>query len=475
MTSTPPPSVERLSLRDPAGELYRAGGRIIRLVNEEGVENLKIFLDAGVLAPFREKGSIIGTRPLDPASLPPLDGAKTPALAVEHDPIPFPSYAYEWPAEMLHAAGELTLDLARACLKDGIGLKDAKPDNVMFDGPTPVFIDALSFERRTPGDPIWRAGAQFVRTFILPLLTHKELGLGINDLLLTHADGLKPEEVNRLLPLWRRLAPGVFGTVTLPALFGRLAKDSKIYRPKILPSDEKARFIMGQTLAGLGRNLGRVTPPTGRASVWSDYMETSSYDESEFRDKEAFVSETVKELAPKTALDVGCNTGHFSRILAGAGASVVAIDLDPVVAGETWKRAKEENLDILPLVQNLARPSPGAGWRNREQDSFLSRARGRFDVVVMLAVIHHMMVSDGIPLDEILSLAAELTRDSVIIEFIPRDDPMFQRILRGRDELYADYSQQAFEAACREKFEISRRGTEKSGQRTLYWLRLRQK
>ncbi len=101
--------------------------------------------------------------------------------------------------------------------------------------------------------------------------------------------------------------------------------------------------------------------------------------------------------------------------------------------------------------------------------------RGRFDVVVMLAVIHHMMVSDGIPLDEILSLAAELTRDSVIIEFIPRDDPMFQRILRGRDELYADYSQQAFEAACREKFEISRRGDEKGGQRTLYWLRLRQK
>ncbi len=474
MTPSPPPSAEKLSLRDPAGELFLDGGRVVRVVRADGVPNLDIFLEAPALRSFRESGALVETRRIDPAQAPALSSGEA-AAAVEHDPIPFPSYPYEWPAEMLSAAGRLTLDLAKAGLEDGIGLKDAKPDNVMFDGPKPVFVDALSFEKRTPGDAIWRAEAQFLRTFVLPLLADRETGLAAHELLFFRGDGLEPEEVYRLLGPFKRLAPGILGTVTLPAMLARFAEDRGLYRQRVLPSDDKARFILGHTLGRLGRRLEQARPKAGRSSVWSGYMDTSSYNEADFALKEAFVAEAAARAKPRTALDVGCNTGHFSRILAGAGTSVVAIDLDPVVVGETWRRADAEALDILPLVQNLSRPSPGTGWRNRERAGFLSRARGRFDMVVMLAVVHHMMVSDGIPLDEILSMAAELTRDSVIIEFIAREDPMFQQILRGRDELYADYNQQAFEAACQERFTIERRESPDGATRTLYWLRLRQK
>jgi SAM-dependent methyltransferase len=453
--------------------LFLDGGHVVRVVRTDGVPNLDIFLEAPALRSFRESGALVKTRRIDPAEAPSLSSGGKAAAAVEHDPIPFPSYPYEWPAEMLLAAGRLTLDLAKAGLEDGIGLKDAKPDNVMFRGPKPVFVDALSFEKRTPGDAIWRAEAQFLRTFVLPLLADRETGLAAHELLFSRGDGLEPEEVYRLLGPLKRLAPGILGTVTLPAKLSRFAENRGLYRQQVLPFDDKARFILGHTLGRLGRRLERARPKAGRPSVWSGYTDTSSYSETDFALKEAFIAEAAAGAKPRTALDVGCNTGHFSRILASAGASVVAIDLDPVVVGETWRRAEAESLDILPLVQNLSRPSPGTGWRNRERASFISRARGRFDMVVMLAVIHHMMVSDGIPLSEIVALAAELTREAVIVEFIAREDPMFQRILRGRDDLYAGYDRAAFEAACQERFTIERRDGADEATRGLYFLRLK--
>jgi SAM-dependent methyltransferase len=473
MTSSPSKSSRNLSLRDPAGELHLSDGRLVRLVHEVGVSNLDIFLDAEALGPFRDDGALIGGRRIDPSTVSELSPGEPPAAAIEHELIPFQSYPYEWPAEMLFAAGKLTLDLAKAGNDGGFGLKDAKPDNIMFRGPAPVFIDALSFEKRTPGDPIWRAEAQFIRTFLLPLLAHRETGLSINELLLNRGDGLEPEEVYRLLGPIKRLTPGIFGLVTLPAKLNRFADGPGIYRQRLLPSDEKALFVLGSTLARLKRNLRRVQPKAGQSSNWSDYMDTSSYSEDGFAKKEAFVTAAINEVKPKSALDVGCNIGHFSRILANSGASVVAIDLDPVVVGEAWRQAKSDDLDILTLVQNLSQPSPGTGWRNRERDSFLSRAEKRFDAVVMLAVVHHMMVSEGIPLSEILALAADMTKDAVIIEFVSREDSQFQRIVRGRDDLYESYDRDSFEAACKEHFEIQRHEALDGATRALYLLRLK--
>src|SRR5258708_5922572 len=164
----------------------------------------------------------------------------------------------------------------------------------------------------------------------------------------------------------------------------------------------------------------------------------------------------MHEQQPRTVLDVGCNTGHFSYLAARHGASVVAIDYDAVVVGAVWRQAHKENLDILPLVVNLARPTPAIGWRNGECASFLERAHGRFETVLMLGVIHHLMVSERIPLAEIVSLAAELTTAALVIEFVAPDDPMFRRIARGRDHLFSDLTKESFESACATHFEIVR-------------------
>jgi hypothetical protein len=170
-------------------------------------------------------------------------------------------------------------------------------------------------------------------------------------------------------------------------------------------------------------------------------------------------------------LDAGANNGHFSELAARAGASVVAIDADPALAGEVWRRASSKGLDILPLVVDLCRPTPPLGWRNRESASFLDRACGAFDMMLMLALLHHLCVTERIPLAEIIDLAAELTTRLLIVEFIDPSDPMFRRLARGRDALYAHLTQSHFEDTCASRFEILRRHAIEGSGRTLYLLR----
>src|SRR5262249_44357438 len=152
--------------------------------------------------------------------------------------------------------------------------------------------------------------------------------------------------------------------------------------------------------------------------------------------KEAFVSNALDLAGAQTVLDVGANEGRFSFLAAQKGASVVAIDSDPSVVGSIWNEANRNHLNVLPLVVDLTRPGPAIGWRKQVCDSFLDRVGaldgGVFDLVLMLAVIHHMLVTERIPLKKIFSLVAEVARESAVIKFVGPADPMFKRIVRGR-------------------------------------------
>jgi hypothetical protein len=149
---------------------------------------------------------------------------------------------------------------------------------------------------------------------------------------------------------------------------------------------------------------------------------------------------------------------------------VVAIDSDPAMVGEVWRKAAAEGLDILSLVVDLTDPTPATGWRNGECSAFLTRATGQFDAVFFLAVLHHLLVTGGIPLEEIIALAAELTTAFAVIEYVPPDDPMFRHLARGRDVQYASLTPAVFESCCRRYFEVARVKETGTG-RILYLLR----
>jgi SAM-dependent methyltransferase len=394
----------------------------------------------------------------------------------EHDRVWFPSYAYEWPPEMLYAAAELTLDLAECSLETGYGLKDATPFNILFVGPKPVFVDILSFEKRDPGDSTWLPYEQFMRMFVRPLLMSREFGVTADEIFISRNAGLQAEEVYSHCPWSRRFRAPFLTAVSIPVWLNRRVDPDhdKIFKKKTSADPEKAAFILQAQLRRLRKILRRVAPRSQAQSVWSSYMSSLSYMEDEFARKTNLVRSWVSNCQPKAVLDIGCNTGHFSAIAANNGAHVVAIDLDPVVVGNVWRRATAEKLDILPLVMNIAHPAPATGWLNAEHPSFLNRAAGSFDLVMMLAVIHHLLVTDRIPLIEIVNVAAELTRRDLILEYVSKDDPLFRRLTRGRESLHESYTQQSFEAACRQRFTVVEKHPVKGDLRWLYLLRKHQ-
>jgi SAM-dependent methyltransferase len=399
------------------------------------------------------------------------DGAEV----VTHPRVWFPSYVHEWPAEMLECAGELTLHLAEKFLGEGWGLKDATPFNILFDGTKPVFVDVLSFEERDPEDPIWRPYQQFVNTFLLPLIANKTRGLTLRSIFLANREGMDIQEAGKLFKGVSRFKRNVFSIVTLPGMLTSKAESkTDLYSGGKKMPQEQASFILRRSFSRLKKQLAAVSPSPDRQSKWTGYTQHNvTTIPAYMKAKQRFVENSIETLRPKHVLDVGCNTGYFSFFAARSGARVVGIDHDPEVLGQVFRDAREEGLDVLPLAVDIARPSPRLGWRNSEIPSFMDRAEGAFDLVMMLAVLHHILVQDRIPLRDVLKLGADLTTDALIIEFVPPSDPLFRRIARGRDHLHARFNESTFESAAREFFDIERKEPLPETDRVIYLLRIK--
>lgn len=466
---TPDSPLSSSSFRDPGGHVVDDGDRVLRVITDaRAAEDLRAFLETPLAREAALSGRLVRTSPASVDA-----GSMGAALVVEHERVVFPSYPYEWPPEMLGAAAALTLDLAEEALDLGFGLKDATPYNVLFRGPSPVFIDLLSFERRDARDATWLAYAQLVRTFLLPLIAAHRYGLSIAASLGAARDGLEPEQVHRLTGPFEQLLPPLFGLVTLPTWLGRRAAGAgSVYEPKLLDDPERARFILKSLLRSCRRSLARAAGGLrAKRSPWMNYADRAALSGGSAAAKRALVERVLGSDRPAAVLDVGCNTGEHSLIAAEIGARVVAIDVDPDVVGEVWRKATEARKDVLPLVVDIARPSPAIGWRNREQRSFLDRSRGHFDAVLMLALVHHLAIHERVSLPAIADLCAELTHKVAIVEHVGPEDPMFRALLRGRDP--GDLSREAFEAAFGARFDIEHREDLRGADRRVYVVRRR--
>src|SRR5882672_9705025 len=294
------------SFRDPAGYCCFVDQRVLRVVAADSATQCEAFLKTPCARGLTSRRQVVSTQRLDAdkiAALQKLPGMEALSLAgsqevvFEHERIPFPSYPYEWPPEMLWEAGRLTLELARAALADGYGLKDATPYNVLYRGSEPVFIDLLSFEPRAAGDPLWRPYGQFVRNFLLPLLVNKQWGMRLTDIFTTHRDGLEPEDVYRLCGPLQRFKPQVLSLVSIPTWLSGKARtqEGRLYRSHTLANAEKATFILESLLKQLQRALDRLKPRAQKVSLWSKYMARHSYSPSAFAAKEQFVDGLLRE------------------------------------------------------------------------------------------------------------------------------------------------------------------------------------
>jgi 2-polyprenyl-3-methyl-5-hydroxy-6-metoxy-1,4-benzoquinol methylase len=385
-------------------------------------------------AKLEASGDLVASEFLEPGASE-VQASKDGGFWLKHPRIDPINYPWEWTPAQWRAAAELTLRIAGKAIDAGWTLKDATPLNVVFKGARPVFVDVLSFEPRNQHSTVWLAYGQFVRTFLLPLVAAKYLNWPLQATLFWR-DGYEPTMLARALPLRHRLNPNLLDVVTLAAMLEGKGKGSAKPVEAKKTDPELAKHILHKRLARLKKQIDHAAGGES-ASEWSKYNQSAShYQPADVEAKQGFVRGVFERLRPARVLDIGANTGTYSLMAAEAGAKVVALDNDTAALEVLFRTAAKQEKSVTAMVANIARPTPAAGWRNREQLSLLDRLNGRFDLVLMLAVIHHLILREQAPLRHIAELAVELSKRWLLVEWVPPSDPMYQEWLRGRDELY---------------------------------------
>jgi ribosomal protein L11 methylase PrmA len=387
---------------------------------------------------------------------------------LRHERIPFVSYPYEWTFGMLREAALLQLDLELEALAAGLTLKDATPYNVQFRGSRPAFIDVGSFERLREGEP-WAGYRQFCMLYLYPLLLQAHRGVDFQPLLRGSLEGIAPAQAARMFSLRDRLRRGVFAHV---ALHARLeARSARREGGEVKEEMRKANFRTEMVEANVRRMRKLVERLRWKAgdTAWTGYREQNTYSDEDAARKTAFVREALAR-APRLVWDVGCNDGAYSRIAAEHAGSVVAFDLDHATVEALYRSlCSEGERRILPLVADIADPSPGLGWRGLERRPL--EARGTPDAVLALALVHHVSITANVPLAEFLDWLRSLGA-SAVVEFPKREDPMVRKLLSGKREASnADYEIGNFERLLAERFSVERREELPSGARVLYFAR----
>ncbi len=419
-----------------------------------------------------ESGAVVRSQTLASSEATALGCLDNWAGALRHDVIPFVSYPFEWSFGMLQDAALLQLDLLDAALAEDFTLKDGTAYNVQWRGTRPVFVDVVSFERLIAGQP-WAGYRQFCQTFLFPLMLQAYKHIPFQPWLRGRLDGITPEECWRVMSLRDFFRRGVPSHVCFHAWLQSRRETHETNASSALAAAGFRKDLIRANVQGLKRLVSGLRWKSA-PSVWSNYAVTNGYAASDQQIKEKFVRDVVQSKRWGLVWDVGCNTGAYSRIAAENAEQVVAIDSDPLTVERLYQSLKLEpgrrGAAILPLVSNLADQTGGLGWRGLERKPLANR--GRPELTLCLALIHHLVIGAGIPMSELLDWFAELGT-SLIIEFVAKDDPMVQKLLQNRRDRDNDYERDVFERLLSAKFEVVRKEPLGSGTRTLYFAQTR--
>jgi hypothetical protein len=430
------------SFRDPSGFLFHHKGELYRQVNLVYAPDYDLLMSSGLYQKLVDLGRII---PHTEVTLP---GIQDAYRVLHPRKIPFISYPYEWSFQQLKDAALATLSIQKRALKYGMSLKDASAYNIQFLDGKAILIDTLSFEIYKEGEP-WVAYRQFCQHFLAPLALMATRDIRLAQLLRVYIDGVPLDLASRLLPnrSWWNL--------NLLSHIHLHAKAQRKYADVSLEMERHGRKMNKQEFLSLLESLKKTIQQlhwTPSGTEWGDYYDSTNYSPKAFEWKKRLVSAWAQQVNPKLSWDLGANTGVFSREINSADGYVVAWDIDPAAVEKNWEQVRSNKEQcILPLVLDLSNPSPALGWNNQERDSFPQR--GPVDLVMALGLVHHLAISNNVPLDQISATLVGWGK-WLIVEFIPKSDSQVQKLLRSRKDIFNSYTQAGFEAAFKQYYRI---------------------
>ncbi|HEY3781131.1 MAG TPA: hypothetical protein VGL56_08625 [Fimbriimonadaceae bacterium] len=449
------------SFRDPSGFIFERDGVLLRQVNQSYAGDFELFESSGL------SDALVRAKLLVPYQQAGLDKAlsKEAISVLQPEKIEFISYPYEWCFSQLKDAALLTLRIQMVALDHGMCLKDASAYNVQFWRGKPVFIDTLSFEKYEEGKP-WIAYKQFCQHFLAPLALMSFTDVRLSSLLRTFIDGIPLDLASRLLPKKTRFQLGLMLHIHGHAKAQAGKSDGKA------PAGGMTKTAMKGIISNLESTVSKLTYEA-KDTEWADYYSQTNYSQGARTEKEKLVAQYLGLItpSPKTAWDLGANTGEFSRIASEAGISTIAWDIDPAAVEKGYQMVKSAGIsNLLPLLEDFSNPSPSLGWANQERQSL--EERGRVDAVMALALIHHLAIGNNVPLADVATFFVSLAKWA-IVEFVPKEDSQTQKLLHARKDVFTDYSEEGFETAFGRWYQIVKKDKIEGSHRTLYLLKER--
>jgi 2-polyprenyl-3-methyl-5-hydroxy-6-metoxy-1,4-benzoquinol methylase len=449
------------SFRDPSGFLFSRGGVLYRQINQAYAEDYARLMDSGLYEKLLKAGLLVPHVESQQSAADPASAFKV----IEPEQVPFISYPYEWSFSQLKDAALATLSIQKRALKLGMTLKDASAYNIQFLRGRATLIDTLSFELYREGKP-WDAYRQFCQHFLAPLALMSYRDVRLSQLLRVYIDGVPLDLASDLLPARTKFNFGLLTHIHIHAGAQKRYAD-KAVNTRVAQMSQQAMTGLIESLESTVRKLA--WKPAG--TEWGDYYENTNYSDHAFEHKKQLVHAWAQERQPARVWDLGGNTGVFSREAAASGAQVISFDIDPAAVEQNYRTArKNKEQNVLPLVLDLTNPSPSLGWSNQERDSFT--ARGPVDMVLALAVIHHLAISNNVPLPQLAEFFAARTR-WLVIEFVPKSDSQVQKLLASRRDIFTDYTRDGFEKAFSAKFRVEKAEAVQDSERTLYLMESR--
>lgn len=456
--------LEPSSFRDPSGSIFYRDGRVLRCLDEKGAADWQALSATSFLREMMADGRVVRTEPAVVDDLPEL---RSPPVAVlEHERIPFVSYPYEWTFGMLRSAAILHLEILLAALDEGFTTKDGYAFNIQFRGSQPVFIDVGSFEPVGEGGP-WVGYRQFCQTMLFPLMVEAHLGIPFQGILRGNLEGIETGDMRRMLGPAGFLRKGALRHVVIHDILStRVDTSSQTTRAEL--TSEGAGTAIARASASKLLDVVRSLSSPRSESVWASYRNTCSYSDEDTDAKTSFIETVLARSRRTLVFDLGCNDGRFSHQAAPHAETVVAVDFDPLVVDNFFREMRRSGKpsNVLSLVQNLTDPSPARGWRGRERRAFFDREHP--ELVLALALVHHLSIAANVPLAEVVDFLASLG-DELVVEFVEPHDPMAQKLLSNKPPgTHDDYRVDLFEKALGEHCEIISVESLPGGSRRLY-------
>jgi ribosomal protein L11 methylase PrmA len=453
------------SFRDPAGYVFTREGRVFRTINEVARLDYESIRDRQIFSKAIQKKYLVDYVELDKADWP-VD-SKDVAYVVEHPRIPYISYPYEWSFSQLKAAALHQLDFHLELLEHDAVLSDATAYNIQFIGHKPIFIDLLSLKPYRQG-AFWSSHRQFCEQFLNPLLLRSLMGVCHNAWFRGALEGISTSDLARLIPLSKKFSWNVISQVILQAkLEGKAiaAPDHAIKQAKSRPQLSKAAYH--GLLFQMRQWISKLEPAHTGKTIWQDYACTNTYTSKEASLKRQFIKDFIKATKPNTVVDIGCNTGDYSLAALEAGAKyVVGFDIDQRALDLAFSRATNQNLSFLPLYLDAANASPVQGWMQLEREGFAERTKA--DALIALAFEHHLAIAKNIPLKQVIQWLVDIAPQGVI-EFVPKLDSTIQKMLALREDIFSDYSIEAFEMYLNQTSKIVQKHFISEDGRCLFW------